>query len=71
VILQAHKRAALRKMLVDLGLEPPDIDALKALVSRCPDVDLAFTALTMIPRPRWVVDLVAPKQVGVPDVMPG
>jgi hypothetical protein len=60
LILQARKRAELRKMLVNLGLEPPGVDALKAVVSRCPDVDLAFTALTMLPRPRWVLDLVGP-----------
>lgn len=60
VILQARKRAELRKMLVALGLEAPDLPALKALVTRCPDVDLAFTALTMLPRPTWVHDLVGP-----------
>jgi hypothetical protein len=60
LILRAHKRTELRKLLVDLGLEPPDVDALKAVVARCPDVDLAFTALTMLPRPRWVLDLVGP-----------
>jgi hypothetical protein len=58
LILQARKRAELRKMLVDLGLDPPDLAALKAVVAQCPDVDLALTALTMIPRPRWVLDLV-------------
>jgi hypothetical protein len=60
VILQAQKRAELRKLLVDVGFEAPDLPGLKALVSQCPDVDLAFTALTMLPRPRWVLDLVGP-----------
>jgi hypothetical protein len=60
VILRARKRAELRRMLVGRGFEPPDLDALKALLSRCPDVDLAFTALTMLPRPSWVLDLVGP-----------
>jgi hypothetical protein len=60
VILQARKRAELRKLLADVGLEPPDLDVLKAVVSQCPDVDLAFTALTMVPRPTWLLDLVGP-----------
>jgi hypothetical protein len=58
LILQAHKRAMLRKTLVALVLEPPGLDALKAVVSQCPDVALASTALTMLLRPRWVLDLV-------------
>jgi hypothetical protein len=71
LILQAHKRAELRKMLVGLGLEPPDVPALKAVLSQCPDVDLACTALTMIPRPSWVLDLVEPQRVDTPGVKPG
>jgi hypothetical protein len=60
LILQAHKRAELRKLLLGLGLESPDVPALKAVLLHCPDVDLAFTALTMVPRPKWVLDLVGP-----------
>jgi len=69
--LQARQRAELRKMLVDLGFEPPDLPVLEALVSQCPDVDLAFTALTMSPRPKWVLDLFWPQHGGTPGVMPG
>jgi hypothetical protein len=42
------------------GVELPDWVGLSAVLLECPDVDLAFTALTMVPRPRWVQDLVGP-----------
>lgn len=55
--LRVRQRSELRNLLVRCGLEPPNRIALNAVLSECPDVDLAFTALTMIPRPRWVQDL--------------
>lgn len=58
--LRARQRADLRDLLVHCGLEPPGGVGLNAVLSECPDVDLAFTALTMVPRPRWVQDLVGP-----------
>jgi hypothetical protein len=62
LIRQGYKRAELRQLLVDRGYAPPELPALKEIVLRCPDVDLALTALTMIPRPRWVLELVAPER---------
>jgi hypothetical protein len=47
-------------LLLLCGIEPPSGSVLNAVLSECPDVDLAFTALTMIPRPRWVQDLAGP-----------
>jgi len=35
-------------------------ELLTKVLSNCPDIDLAFTALTMNPRPSWVQDLVGP-----------
>jgi hypothetical protein len=58
--LRSRQRSELRDLLVMCGLEPPNAIALNAVLSECPDVDLAFTALTMIPRPRWVQDLAGP-----------
>lgn len=60
VEMRARQRAELRGLLVMCGVEPPSMIALDALLSECPDVDLAFTALTMVPRPMWVQDLVGP-----------
>jgi hypothetical protein len=58
--VRARQRAELRELLVLCGSEPPSGIALQAVLSECPDVDLAFTALTMVPRPRWVEDLAGP-----------
>jgi hypothetical protein len=58
--LRSRQRSDLRDLLVLCGFEPPNGIALGAVLSECPDVDLAFTALTMIPRPRWVQDLAGP-----------
>ena len=55
--LRSRQRSELRDLLIRCGFEPPDRISLNAVLSECPDVDLAFTALTMIPRPRWVQDL--------------
>jgi hypothetical protein len=57
---RSRQRSELRDLLVLCGLEPPNAIVLGAVLSECPDVDLAFTALTMIPRPRWVQDLAGP-----------
>jgi hypothetical protein len=61
--LRARRRAELRHLLMLCGFEPPNGIALNAVLSQCPDVDLAFTALTMTPRPRWVQELVDPLSV--------
>jgi hypothetical protein len=58
--LRSRRRSELRDLLALCGLEPPNAIALNAVLSECPDVDLAFTALTMCPRPRWVEDLAGP-----------
>jgi hypothetical protein len=34
------------------GINPPSVTVIKQLLSKCPDVDVAFTALTMSPRPK-------------------
>lgn len=60
--LRARRRIELRGLLVLCGFEPPNGVGLSAVLSECPDVDLAFTALTMVPRPRWVQDLVGPSR---------
>jgi hypothetical protein len=57
---RARQRSELRELLVLCGIKPPSGTAIGAVLSECPDVDLAFTALTMVPRPRWVQDLVGP-----------
>jgi hypothetical protein len=59
---RVRKRSELRELLVLSGFEPPKVVGLSAVLSECPDVDLAFTALTMVPRPRWVEDLVGRKR---------
>ena len=56
--LRARDRSELRNLLTMCGFRPPNGLALNAVLSRCKDVDLAFTALTMTPRPKWVRDLV-------------
>jgi hypothetical protein len=61
--LRARRRAELRELLVLCGLEPPNGIALNAVLAKCEDVELAFTALTMVPRPMWVQDLVGPLSV--------
>lgn len=58
--LRFRQRSELQALLVLCGLEPPTGVALNAVLSECPDVDLAFTALTMVPRPMWVEDLAGP-----------
>jgi hypothetical protein len=58
--LRARKRYELRDLLILCGIKPPSAKVLNAVLSRCQDVDLAFTALTMIPRPDWVQDLAGP-----------
>ena len=58
--LRARKRYELRDLLVLCGFAPPSGSALNAVLAACPDVDLAFTALTMIPRPAWVQEIAGP-----------
>jgi hypothetical protein len=58
--LRARQHSELRHLLIMCGVELPDWVGLSAVLLECPDVDLAFTALTMVPRPRWVQDLVGP-----------
>jgi hypothetical protein len=50
----AERRSELNELLRACGFEPPTESALDSVLSKCPDVDLAFTALTMDPRPGWV-----------------
>jgi hypothetical protein len=57
---RSRQRSELRELLVLCGFEPPSGFALNAMLAACPDVDLAFTALTMTPRPRWVEHLAGP-----------
>ncbi len=61
--LRSRRRSELRELLIVCGFDPPNGVALNAVLSECPDVDLAFTALTMTPRPRWVQDLAGPLSV--------
>jgi hypothetical protein len=58
--LRARQRSELQHLLVMCGFEPPDRVGLSAVLAECSDIDLTFTALTMVPRPRWVQDLVGP-----------
>jgi hypothetical protein len=58
--LRARKRYELRYLLVLCGVRPPSGKVLNSVLAQCPDVDLAFTALTMVPRPRWVEELAGP-----------
>ena len=60
--VRARKRYELRDLLVLCGIRPPSATVLNAVLAQCPDVDLAFTALTMTPRPRWVRKLAGPVQ---------
>ena len=57
---RAERRQELRDLLRACGYEPPSGVAMNALLAKCPDVDLAFTALTMAPRPRWVQLIAGP-----------
>ena len=58
--LRARRRYELRDLLLLCGTNPPNASVLNAVLSQCPDVDLAFTALTLSPRPSWVQDLAGP-----------
>ena len=51
---RAERRSELRDLLHACGIEPPSATALNSILVKCQDVDLAFTALTMAPRPDWV-----------------
>jgi hypothetical protein len=55
--VRSRRRCLLRDSLVLCGTTPPSGLVLNQVLSECPDVDLALTALTMNPRPRWVEDL--------------
>ena len=57
---RAEWRAQLSDLLRFRGVEPPSRTALNEMLSRCEDVDLAFTALTIIPRPPWVREIAGP-----------
>ena len=59
---RAERRCELRELLYARGFEPPSAIALNSMLTKCPDVDLAFTALTMVPRPGWVEGIVGPLQ---------
>lgn len=57
---RSRLRSELRDLLGLCGFDRPNGIALNAVLAACPDVDLAFTALTMKPRPSWVQDLAGP-----------
>lgn len=57
---RAERRIELRGLLREDGVDPPSGAALNRILSMCEDVDLAFTALTMAPRPRWVEAIAGP-----------
>jgi hypothetical protein len=57
---RSERRTELRDLLRACGYEPPSGIALNAVLAKCPDVDLAFTSLTMVPRPGWVELLAGP-----------
>ena len=57
---RADRRTELHDLLRACGVAPPAGLALNAVLSKCPDVDLAFTALTMDPRPEWVEAIAGP-----------
>ena len=61
--VRARKRYELRDLLVLCGSRPPSASVLNAVLAECPDVDLAFTALTMMPRPGWVRRLAGPARL--------
>jgi hypothetical protein len=57
---RADRRSELRDLLRACGFDPPGAVALNFMLSKCRDVDLAFTALTMNPRPTWVEEIAGP-----------
>lgn len=57
---RARRRVELRDLLRAYGFDPPSGIALNGVLAKCPDVDLAFTALTMTPRPGWVEAIAGP-----------
>ena len=59
---RAERRCELRDLLHACGFEPPGATVLNAMLTKCRDVDLAFTALTMVPRPGWVEAIAGPLQ---------
>jgi hypothetical protein len=65
---RAEWRAELCDQLRVRGLEPPSRTALNGVLSRCQDVDLAFTALTMLPRPAWVHEIAGPLDLSAVDL---
>lgn len=60
---RAERRSELRDLLRSCGYDPPSGIALNAVLARCGEVDLAFTALTMVPRPPWVEAIAGPLRV--------
>ena len=59
---RAERRCELRDLLYASGFQPPSAMALNSMLTKCRDVDLAFTALTMVPRPGWVEAIAGPLQ---------
>jgi hypothetical protein len=59
---RAERRSELRDLLHACGSEPPSAKALNSILTKCRDVDLAFTALTIIPRPDWVEAIAGPSR---------
>jgi hypothetical protein len=59
-----RRRTELRDLLMADGFDLPDGAALNGVLCRCRDVDLAFAALTMIPRPPWVQAIAGPLRPG-------
>lgn len=57
---RANRRSELRDLLCARGIEPPSAIALNHILGKCGDLDLAFTALTMAPRPDWVEAIAGP-----------
>ena len=60
---RAEWRAELCDLLRVCGFEPPSRTAMNGVLSCCQDVDLAFTALTMVPRPAWVQQIAGPLDI--------
>lgn len=60
---RAERRCELRELLNACGFKAPSATALNAILAKCRDVDLAFTALTMAPRPDWVEEIAGPLTV--------
>ena len=48
------------RRLVGPSIDHVETKALSKFLRKCPDLDLAATALTMIPRPKWVEEIVGP-----------